>query len=59
MGEKVQLPKKFSCNQCSFKTSRKQTLGIHVKSLHEGVRFNCDLCEFEARGSAHLYRHVK
>ena len=39
---------KHQCNLCEYKTSKKQTLGAHVRGVHEGVNFECDQCDYKA-----------
>jgi len=36
-----------------------QYLNCHISSVHDGVRFNCDLCEFITTRKTYLKSHMK
>ena len=36
--------RKFPCTSCDFKAKRKAHLMTHTKSVHEGLRFPCEIC---------------
>ena len=50
---------KHQCNLCEYKTSKKQTLGAHVRGVHEGVNFECDQCDYKAFFRSSRYNHKK
>ena len=31
----------------------------HIKSVHQGVKFSCNQCNYKARQKGHLLRHRK
>ena len=51
--------KKYSCEQCSYKTSQSSHLNQHIKSVHEGVKYPCDQCNHKASQLSHLNRHIR
>ena len=46
----------YSCDQCEFKGSR-AGLYLHKKSIHEGVRYQCDKCGYAAKQYSNLKKH--
>ena len=38
---------------------RKDSLITHQKSIHEGQKFNCKECEYQATTKGHLVTHQK
>ena len=32
---------------------------MHVESVHEGIKYSCELCDFKASHKPHLKIHVK
>ena len=52
----------YDCNQCSYKTSRKDNLATHVKNVHSKKKQSvllCDMCDFEAIQRKTLNHHIK
>ena len=49
----------FKCDQCESKFTRKDSLTLHRKSIHEGVKYACNQCDFEATQPVHLKIHIK
>ncbi len=43
----------------SIQTSEKPHLKAHIKGKHEGLRFSCQMCDFETLHDANLRRHIK
>ena len=47
--------KKIYCEQCSYSSTYKQNLKLHIKSVHEKVKdFNCSKCEYSSADGSHL-----
>jgi len=51
--------KKFSCNQCSKVYGSQLALSLHTKAEHEGVRYPCTVCPYQAKRKAHLKLHME
>ena len=51
--------KKYACNSCSKFYKSHGALLNHKRAAHEGVRYNCDHCNYQARQKIALIRHVK
>ena len=43
----------------SFSVSRKSTLKTHIASIHEGIKYPCDLCTYAATQKSALKRHMR
>jgi len=51
--------KKFTCDQCNFKSANVSILNYH-KMTHTGERpFPCNICSKTFRSQGHLNRHIK
>ena len=46
------------CDQCDYKTIRKDTLRQHM-ATHEGTKFFCDQCPFTSSSQIRLEKHKK
>ena len=51
--------KKYACNSCSKFYKSHGALLNHKRAAHEGVRYDCDHCNYQARQKFALIRHVK
>ena len=40
-----------SCEKCDFVTTQSHILGNHKKTVHDGIGFSCDKCNFMAKTS--------
>lgn len=49
----------FPCDQCPFKAKEKGSLSLHLKSVHEGVKYPCDQCSFKATWKVNLLQHTQ
>ena len=49
----------LSCNQCDLKFKTNDTLKIHKLGVHEGTKFPCVKCDYEAARKSCLRKHVK
>ena len=50
---------KFSCNDCSYITNRKDRLVIHVQTIHKGLGYACDECDYQTTQPRFLSSHKK
>ena len=39
---------RFECEECEASFTTKQSLTVHKESKHEGVRYECDRCDYKA-----------
>ena len=37
---------KNGCDYCAYKATTKSRLQQHVKSIHEGVKYSCEFCDY-------------
>ena len=44
---------------CEYNATPKYKLRVHVKSVHEGVKYDCDVCDYKATTKSYLQLHVK
>jgi len=51
------LMKSFFCDSCDYKTTTKENLRIHTKSIHEGIKHPCDQCDYKATQKSSLNIH--
>ena len=49
---------KQSCNQCTFKTTRKAILREHTLSQHDGFLYKCQQCDYESTQKKLLMKHI-
>ena len=49
----------ISCEDCGKYFNRKQSLTIHIDSVHKGIKYSCDSCEKSYTQKAVLNRHMK
>ena len=47
----------FNCDRCNYKTTRKEYLRIHKRSIHDGVKYPCNECDYKATQSGSLLQH--
>ena len=46
-----------TCDKCDYNTSTKEYLRIHLRSIHEGVKYPCDKCDYKATQTGSLLQH--
>jgi len=49
---------KIVCKQCDYFSLTKRSLQRHIKTKHEGLRFNCHLCDFVSKAKRTLRSHT-
>ena len=59
INSKHTFSKIYSCDLCKYKTTVKQTLNQHSKSVHLGVMYPCQKCDYKASLSMNLKRHIR
>ena len=45
--------------QCDHKATEKRHLQTHIKSVHEGQKFQCPQFEYKATEKGNLQKHIK
>ena len=55
----VSIRQKFSCPECDKKFCWVSHVKRHMKSVHEGIRYQCDHCDYTATQKVHLRYHLK
>ena len=53
--QETQKASHYQCDQCNYKTTNKQSLARHIKSIHGGITYDCSHCVSKES----LSRHVK
>ena len=49
----------FACTQCDYKTSyRKEEIRTHIEAVHEGIRYNCEFCDYKGTTKPNLKNHI-
>ena len=50
---------KFECHQCDKNYTQNSHLQVHIKSVHEGVRYACKQCEKQYADQSKLKTHIE
>ena len=58
MEEEAEPTKTFKCYHCEKSFSQSGTLNRHIKSVHEGIRYQCDYCDYAGTTTTCLKRHL-
>ena len=48
----------LKCNQCSKKFSHKHNVQWHMKSVHQGLLYSCEQCEYKTKQLVNLKIHM-
>lgn len=54
----IEPVKNFKCYHCEKSFSQSGTLNRHIKSVHEGIRYQCDFCDYAGTTTTCLKRHL-
>ena len=46
------------CDKCEYKTKTNYLLRVHKESKHEGIRYNCELCDYSAKSTKQEENHL-
>ena len=57
-GQENSLPV-YKCEDCQSKFEHIWVLNRHKKSIHEGIRYECDKCDYMATQQSNLKRHQR
>ena len=57
-GDVVSENRKYECEQCN-KTFSRRGLDYHIQSFHQGVRYACDQCDYQATLQSSLTKHIQ
>ena len=50
---------KYDCQLCEYQATASNALQIHLKSIHEGLRYPCNQCDYQATQESNLRTHIK
>ena len=51
--------KPTECPECGKEFARKFVMLTHYRSVHEGIKYPCDQCDYQATDSGNLQRHIQ
>ena len=57
--ELTKLGSKFQCPKCDKSFLHSRSVHIHIRSAHEGVRYACSQCDYQATKQSHLTVHIQ
>jgi hypothetical protein len=57
--QKISMIMKDSHDKCPYKATLESSLLIHMKSIHLGIRYPCDLCSYNLTTKGSLVGHKK
>ena len=49
----------FSCDECSYKGTRKQSLKSHMAFKHDGKQLLCEKCDYQSASKHSLKLHTQ
>ena len=49
---------RYSCGQCGKDFVTQQVLKTHIESVHEGIMYDCNQCDYQATEKSSLRRHI-
>ena len=54
----LQNHSRFFCEQCQLSFQRNDELKFHKQKIHEGLVFNCEICEYSTSRKGDFKRHI-
>ena len=48
-----------SCNNCEYETRSRDKLQKHQQALHEGIKYSCELCDFQSGWQHSIGGHIQ
>ena len=58
MLKKSKANKSFFCQECGAGFTHKGTMNLHYKSIHQGVKYPCSQCDYQANQLGNLKKHI-
>ena len=55
----AKAPRKFPCNECSYRATQQASLNRHIESKHENRKLSCPQCEYQAGRHDTLVKHIQ
>ena len=52
-------PQQSQCPECKKYFSQKYKMKVHYQNIHEGIRWPCDKCDYQARDRESLFKHMR
>lgn len=49
----------FPCNQCGKVFNQKGNLDLHIKGIHMGIKYMCDICDYQTAQKGNLATHIR
>merc|ERR1712126_100238 len=50
---------RFDCQFCEYQATASNALQIHIKSIHERVKYSCKQCDYQGTQMSNLRTHIK
>ena len=48
----------YPCNQCDYSATQAGNRKMHIKSIHENVKFPCNQCDYNATRVGNLILNI-
>ena len=55
--EYMKFPEITKCDQCDKMYIWKSDMSVHIKAVHEGVRYKCDQCDYQGKYKSQMRAH--
>ena len=49
--------KPFECPSCKYKATTMLILNMHIKAMHEGIKFQCTFCDYKTSFKSNVGKH--
>ena len=50
---------RIKCDECDLTFSERGNLNQHKRNIHEGIKYPCHYCDYQAPQTGTLHRHIK